>query len=109
MLKGREEVLGSHLGKRRAFKANLSRMTEDKILLTQVTDLETNETFDHLWIDRPHFDKKYGVRRHFKITFTAVVTEYLGIDEDFKQGMKNGVTKVSKVRYIYKLRKSQRI
>jgi len=108
MLKDREEVLGSHLGKRRAFKGHIDRITEDKICLSKVTDLESGLTLDHLWISRPHFEKKYGLRKHVVFTFTGVITEYLGISEDYKQVMKNGVNKVSKVRYIYKLRRNQR-
>ena len=108
MLKGREEVLGSHLGKRRAFKGHIDRITENKICISKVCDLESGKVINHLWIDRPHFEKKYGLRKHVVFTFTGVISEYVGLDEDYKQVMKNGLTQISKVRYKYKLRRSQR-
>ena len=103
----REDILSPYLGQRRSFKGHITRVTEKEILLKDVTDLETGETVNHMWISRPHFEKKYGLRKHFKITFTAVVTEYLGLD-GYKQVMKNGIYKVSRVVYHYKLRRSQR-
>ena len=108
MPKGREEVLAPYLGQRRSFKGHITRLTEDKICISKVTDLETGDTVGHVWVSRPHFEKKYGVRKNFKITFTAVVTEYIGLDDNYKQVMKNGIYKVSRVVYHYKLRKGQR-
>jgi len=104
----REDILSPYLGQRRSFKAHISRMTEDKILLKDVTDLETGDTVNHAWISRPHFEKKYGLRKHVVFTFTGKIIQYLGLDEDYNQVMKNGITKVRKVRYHYKLLRRQR-
>ena len=102
----REEVLRPHLGERQSFTASLTRITPDKILLTKVK--LGDQKFDHLWVDRQRFEKKYGIRNNFRVSFTAVPMEYLGLDENAKQVIKCGVKSVSKLRYLYKLRKGQR-
>jgi len=108
-MKTRAEVLGANLDKhRKKYSANVARITEDKVLLTKVTDLETNETFDHAWVTRSRFERDEGIKNHFKVTFTAQVTEYLGIDKDCKQVTKLGLCKVGQVIYKYKLRRNQR-
>ena len=104
----REDILSPYLGQRRSFKGHITRVTEKEICIAKVTDLETGEIVDHTWVSRPHFEKKYGLRKHVVFTFSGVITEYLGLDDNYKQVMKNGITKVSKVRWGKKLLRRQR-
>ena len=104
----REDILSPYLGQRRSFKGFISRITEDKICISKVTDLESGKMINHLWVSRPHFEKKYGLRKHVVFTFTGKIIQYLGLDEDYNQVMKNGLTQISRVRWKFKLRRGQR-
>ena len=102
----REEVLLPLLNKRQEFKAKVSRITHDKVLLIDVTI--NDDTFDHCWVPRNRLEKKEGTKTNFMIYFTAVPYTYIGLDEDDQQVTKCGLKGISKVKYLYKLRKGQR-
>ena len=104
-MSNREEVLLPHLDKWQEFRAKVSRITHDKVLLTDIK-LGT-ETFDHCWVPRDRLEKTEGAKKHFMITFTAVPYTYIGLDGD-KVVEKCGLKGLSKIRYAYKLRKGQR-
>jgi len=99
----REEILSPYLGKRQEFKGKIIRVTNDKVLLTDI-----NKEIDHMWVSRKQIEKKEDVRTNFMISFTGVPYEYIGLSPDHKQVTKCGVKSISKVTYLYKLRKGQR-
>ena len=104
-MSNREEVLLPHLSKRQEFTAKVTRITHDKVMLTDVT--LDGESFDHCWVPRNKLEKKEGVKAHHKISFTAVPYIYVGLDGD-KVVDKCGLKGISRVQYMYKLRKGQR-
>ena len=105
-MSNREEVLLPLIDKRQEFKAKVSRITFDKVLLTDVRI--GDDTFDHCWVPRNRIEKKEGAKTNYMIYFTAVPYTYIGLDEDDKQSTKCGLKSISKVKYLYKLRKGQR-
>ena len=95
-----------HLDKRQEFTAKVTRITHDKVMLTDVT--LDGESFDHCWVPRNRIEKTEGAKAHHKISFTAVPYTYIGLDEDARQVTKCGLKSISKIQYMYKLRRSQR-
>ena len=100
----REDALRPYLGKRQEFTATIGRITEDKVMLVDVC--VNGKQFHHTWVQRSRIEKAEGAKRYWKISFTAVPIEYIGLD-GYKQVIKAGLKGVSKIRYINKKTKKE--